>query len=274
MKAVLIFLALLVVPAEAKPLPWDQKTPITLEDLMSGRVRIDVEMQRAKRYKVKRAKVKKSVSRAPRLRRALPVISRPLLRGSRSLGLRPHLRVSATARPATPTTIPLPLPRSIPDLARDLGIHHIEIEPVSESLGEVVRLPIKIVGNLFRAYEAFMVKPVGRCQEFETVDPRVKRVVNDAARHFQKPALATSCYRSPAYNRAVRGAHRSQHIARKALDFKIPGVDKRALARYVRNHPIMRKIGGVGVYRSDFIHADVGPKRNWDWTRKRRYAGA
>lgn len=162
--------------------------------------------------------------------------------------------------------IPLPSPRpSHPFAWLAVGNQPIDIEAAPD-IRDVVRLPL----NIFKAFAEFMVKPVGRCQEFETVDKRIKTVVNDAAHHFGKPAHALSCYRSAAYNRSVGGAHRSQHIQRKALDFRIPGVDKRALARYVRNHPIMRKIGGVGVYKSDFIHADVGPKRNWDWTTNRR----
>lgn len=116
--------------------------------------------------------------------------------------------------------------------------------------------------DILARYALSLLRPIGNCQAFDTVDARVKVVVSDAAKHFGKPALISSCYRPLAYNRRVGGAKRSQHIARKALDFKIAGVSPRELGRYIRQHPIMKKIGGVGVYAWG-VHADVGPKRNW-----------
>jgi len=138
--------------------------------------------------------------------------------------------------------------------------------------------------NIFARYEASLLQPVGNCREWETVDARVKRVVSDAAAHFRGVAKLTSCYRSKAHNRRVRGAKRSMHIARKALDFVVERegapVNKDALARWVRHHPLMRKRGGVGLYRMAAIHVDSGKYRNWDRRRgkarkkaRTRYAG-
>lgn len=122
------------------------------------------------------------------------------------------------------------------------------------------------VGNMLRAYADSLIRPAARCFEFERVDPRVRQVVADTARHFGGVAIVTSCFRSVAYNRKVGGVGRSQHIARKAIDFKIAGVSPSALARYARRHPVMRAIGGVGRYAGrDFIHVDSGPRRDWYW---------
>ncbi len=82
-------------------------------------------------------------------------------------------------------------------------------------------------------------------------------------RHYGKKLIVTSGYRSSRYNRRVGGAKRSQHMHCKAVDFRIKGVNKYSLARYVKT---LRGIGGVGSYcGSRAIHIDIGPKRSWHW---------
>ncbi len=76
-------------------------------------------------------------------------------------------------------------------------------------------------------------------------------------------------YRSPGSNEflrtrsAVTGvAEHSQHILSKAIDIKIPGVSTLAL----RNAALSLGMGGVGYYpRSQFVHVDVGPVREWQF---------
>ncbi|MBO0903838.1 YcbK family protein [Jiella sp. MQZ13P-4] len=85
---------------------------------------------------------------------------------------------------------------------------------------------------------------------------------------FGAKAIITSGYRSPAHNRAVNGATRSQHMGCKAADLYVPGADHLAVAAYVRALPGR---GGVGTYcHTDAIHIDVGPKRDWNWRCRRR----
>ena len=176
----------------------------------------------------------------------------------------------------------LPLPRSRPSGAPQLSVASFEMPRPRPPIRPTVPEPIATSEdreNIFRRYEVSQLRPIGNCQDFEHVDPRVKLVVAAAAEHFGGVALASSCYRSVAYNRKVGGAHRSQHIAHKALDFvvrvKDQLVDKFKLARFVRAEPIMQKIGGVGTYcKSAAIHADVGPKRDWHYgCGPNRYAG-
>lgn len=74
-----------------------------------------------------------------------------------------------------------------------------------------------------------------------------------------------SGYRSPASNKALRSnssgvAKKSYHMQGKAIDIRLPGCDLERL----HSAALGIKAGGVGYYPgSDFIHVDVGPKRNW-----------
>lgn len=145
--------------------------------------------------------------------------------------------------------------------------------------GSLEPAPLNIFEGFFREVERALLRPIGNCREFETLDRRVKQIVADAARHFGSPALMTSCYRSAAYNRRVyarmgRRPTKSLHIARKAVDFKIAGVSKFEVAKYVRKH---RLAGGVGLYCNSIVHVDVGRRRDWNWcggVKRTRYASA
>lgn len=92
--------------------------------------------------------------------------------------------------------------------------------------------------------------------------------IRSIERRFGAKAVITSGYRSPAHNRRVNGAQRSQHMGCKAADLYVPGADHKAVAAYVRALPGR---GGVGTYcHTDAIHIDVGPKRDWNWRCRRR----
>jgi uncharacterized protein YcbK (DUF882 family) len=74
-----------------------------------------------------------------------------------------------------------------------------------------------------------------------------------------------SGYRSPATNEVLRSkssgvAKKSFHMLGQAMDFRLDGVDLKQL----REAAISLKAGGVGYYpRSNFLHIDTGPVRNW-----------
>lgn len=93
--------------------------------------------------------------------------------------------------------------------------------------------------------------------------PDLIALLGKIERRFGKKVVISSGYRSPAYNRRVRGARRSKHLTCEAADISIPGISKYTLARFVRSLPGR---GGVGTYcRSGFIHVDIGKKRDWHW---------
>lgn len=120
-----------------------------------------------------------------------------------------------------------------------------------------------------KPFEAIMGKGRGkgfriahRAVDTSCFPKRLTGILRDAERHFRGRVIVTSGYRSKAYNRRVGGATRSQHLNCRAADVRIPGVSKTALFRYLRRHP---KAGGVGIYRSQYVHIDIGRKRTWDW---------
>ncbi|MEW9836829.1 YcbK family protein [Mesorhizobium marinum] len=109
--------------------------------------------------------------------------------------------------------------------------------------------------------------PNGLLKQRESVDtaclkPKLVRMLKQVERHFGKRLVVTSGYRSPAYNKRVRGAEKSQHMYCAAVDVQMPGVNKWELARYVRAMPGR---GGVGTYCHQSIHIDIGPERDWNW---------
>ena len=92
--------------------------------------------------------------------------------------------------------------------------------------------------------------PNGLLKQRESVDiaclkPKLVRMLKQVERHFGKRLVVTSGYRSPAYNRKVRGAEKSQHMYCAAVDVQLPGVSKWELAKFVRAMPGR---GGVGTY--------------------------
>ena len=91
----------------------------------------------------------------------------------------------------------------------------------------------------------------------------LRMLLNTVAWHYGKHVYIQSGYRSKHYNRSVGGAKRSYHVACKAVDIQVKGVNKYRLARYLKSLPGR---GGVGTYcNNSTVHIDVGPKRQWHY---------
>ncbi len=132
--------------------------------------------------------------------------------------------------------------------------------------------------GIFARYQQSLIRPAHDRVVMQYMPPLLRAVLHRAAAHFSAPVLVTSAYRSPAYNRKVRGAWRSMHMVRDgkrgAVDFKVVGVSKGTLYAWAKRQP---EVAGIGLYcRSDFIHVDNGNKRSWYWGcgGGRRYAKA
>jgi len=75
-----------------------------------------------------------------------------------------------------------------------------------------------------------------------------------------KPLIVNSAYRSPEHNRAVGGAKRSKHMDGTAFDISMANHDPDSFERAAREVGFL----GFGTYpRSNFMHVDLGPARQW-----------
>ena len=121
--------------------------------------------------------------------------------------------------------------------------------------------------GIFARYQKSLIKPAHDRVVMQYMPPILRNVLDRAAEHFSAPVLVTSAYRSPPYNRRVRGARNSMHMVRDgkrgAVDFKVVGVSKNVLHAWAKRQP---EVAGIGLYcNSDFIHVDNGSKRSWYW---------
>ena len=128
------------------------------------------------------------------------------------------------------------------------------------------------------AYAAGLARltPNGLKVQRESVDvgclkPQLVRVLKGIERHYGRSVVVTSGYRSPSFNRRVRGAKNSLHMYCAATDIQVSGVSKWSLAKYLRSLPGR---GGVGTYcNTESVHVDIGPNRDWNWRCSRRKRG-
>lgn len=98
--------------------------------------------------------------------------------------------------------------------------------------------------------------------------PQLVRTLKAIERHYGRPVMVTSGYRSPKHNRRVGGASGSRHTSCEAADVQVEGVSKWQLAKYLRSIPGR---GGVGTYcHTESVHIDIGNTRDWNWRCRRR----
>lgn len=104
--------------------------------------------------------------------------------------------------------------------------------------------------------------------EVDCFKPQLVRTLKSIERHYGRPVVVTSGYRSPKHNRRIGGASGSRHTSCEAADIQVEGVSKWQLAKYLRSMPGR---GGVGTYcHTESVHIDVGNTRDWNWRCRRR----
>jgi len=109
-------------------------------------------------------------------------------------------------------------------------------------------------------------------EEVSQYDPRTFDVLHTMLAKLGKSngvIDVLSGYRSQETNDMLResgttnAAEHSQHIVAKAVDLRVPGVP----APLLRDAAKSLEAGGVGYYpKSQFVHVDVGPVREWTYT--------
>lgn len=110
-----------------------------------------------------------------------------------------------------------------------------------------------------------------RRNEVVTIDPKTIDLIWElhADLGSRAPIHIVCGYRSPKTNAFLKRvgrnvAKKSQHMVGKAIDLYFPDVP----TKKIRNSALVRKIGGVGYYRSSggptgFVHLDSGSVRHW-----------
>lgn len=109
-------------------------------------------------------------------------------------------------------------------------------------------------------------------EEVKSYDPRTFDVLHTMLAKLNRSNSVIeilSAYRTQETNGALRAsgatnaAEHSQHIEAKALDIRVPGVP----AARLRDAALSLEAGGVGYYpRSQFVHLDTGPVREWTYS--------
>lgn len=99
---------------------------------------------------------------------------------------------------------------------------------------------------------------------WKNIAPTLRVIDKMATKMRRSPSELLSIYRSPAYNRAVRGKSRSYHMQNIAVDCRFSGVSPRTVARVARSLRSQGMFnGGIGTY-SSFTHIDTrGSKADW-----------
>lgn len=123
-------------------------------------------------------------------------------------------------------------------------------EYIPEALAEIDHLL-----RDFRAHQTHHIDP-----------PLLDQLADLAALTGGKRPYEVICgYRCPATNAMLRRhshgvAQHSLHMAGRAIDIRLPGVD----LKHLHTAALSMRAGGVGYYpRSDFIHIDTGRVRRW-----------
>ncbi len=111
-----------------------------------------------------------------------------------------------------------------------------------------------------------------KCKDGSVVPDNLIENVSLLAKNLQvlrdeinRPIIIISGYRSPKYNRKIKGARKSQHMLAKAADIVVRGMSPKevkevitSLIRDGKMHP-----GGIGLYTT-FTHYDVrGRNARW-----------
>ena len=109
-------------------------------------------------------------------------------------------------------------------------------------------------------------------------DPRIstelRQIMENVAREYGRTLTITSAYRSPGYNAKVGGSGKSMHMQGKAVDIRLTNTsiaDRQKFMQLLVKHGIK----GIGAYfpandGGNFIHADLGGKRQWGPSGSRR----
>lgn len=89
------------------------------------------------------------------------------------------------------------------------------------------------------------------------ISTKIVNSLEKIRKHYKKPVYITSGYRTASYNKKVGGVYNSYHTKGRAVDFYIPSVDVKKIAKTAES----LKLYGIGCYTKDkFVHIDSRKK--------------
>lgn len=95
----------------------------------------------------------------------------------------------------------------------------------------------------------------------ENIRELVETILQPLRNHFGRTIKINSGYRSPTYNRSIRGAKKSQHMLGRAADITVNGHSPGAVAFRIQE---MFDPPGLGRYKT-FTHVDIRKGRKSRW---------
>jgi uncharacterized protein YcbK (DUF882 family) len=168
----------------------------------------------------------------------------------------------APASPPIEVAAPAPPPKVEPVAVHPVAPWAIALEPLLvECANTNERRPIRLYaddGSVDPAAVETFSRVAADWNGYAPLSPRLIQLAFKTARHFHSSKLIiVSGFRQK------RFGHADHHTAGEALDFKLPGIEYRRLAAYLRTLPLV----GVGVYthpKTQYVHLDVRD-RSYHW---------
>ncbi|MFT4113906.1 YcbK family protein [Silvibacterium sp.] len=193
---------------------------------------------------------------------------------ARPLKLHKHSRLGAMARSLFNVALPSPgLQMSDEEDVPDTGERY-ELKLARSGDGQTVDV-------VYRIGDVYIPEALDQLNQFlcdshngdvPNFDPRTFDLLHTVLAKIGRTEDSVdilSAYRSQETNDMLRleggtnAALHSQHIVAKALDIRVPGVS----ASLLRVAALSLHAGGVGYYpTSQFVHIDVGPVREWNYS--------
>lgn len=187
---------------------------------------------------------------------------------------RPRVHTRSTRAMASVLMLPLLPPGVLPsddtDIPTDGKQYSLRLAAMhtGESIDIVYRIGDTYIPEALDKLNNFLRDH--RTNEVTQYDPKEFDLLHNLMARLGKPngVVDIVCgYRTAETNELLREeaaytgvAEHSQHILGHAIDIRVPGVPTARL----RNAALSLDAGGVGYYpRSQFVHVDVGPVRQW-----------
>ena len=146
--------------------------------------------------------------------------------------------------------------------ARQLAFYHTHtrrsLDVVYYANGEYVDSALHEINRFLKDF---------RTGDVSEINPELLDLLHDVRNELgsEQPYEVISAYRSPQTNEMLRVttsgvAKKSHHLKGNAIDVRLRGVRTNTL----RETALRMERGGVGYYpKSDFVHMDMGPVRQW-----------